>query len=186
VKLFDYKVPEIIAENSKLRWHQNFDGSFCIRLPKPKKEDLEFDQGIALEGEEKPPVADPSKWPLQKLTISKDMFGKFALTGAVQDQLVNEKGFDTFKDAVTFAELTMSAKGKWYINLLKRDQRNSDVPVTDNQWGLLTKLFAKKRDQSEWIELQKMKAKGELTKGKASHIIDNAIHRKFQTRHGVQ
>jgi superfamily II DNA or RNA helicase len=151
VSLFDFKVPEAIAQHSELKWHQNFDSSFSLYLPKS-----------------------------QRLSIRKDLLGKYTVFGAVENESVHEEGFPLFGDAVTFAELVLSQHGKRFIDTLRAHWKTGTDPVSNPQINLLRRLYSGERNREIMAEIERRYAAGELTKQQASNLADNKIHKKMQ------
>lgn len=176
VNLFDFKTPDIILQNSELRWHQNFDGSFTLRLP---AHTADSDTDIMIEGTTKPAYSAVRRGP-QMLTIRENLLGQFEIKGEVQDDVIAESGIKSFADAVLQAELLLSSKGRKYVALLRREWKSGGEPVTVNQWGMLQRFYGRMPDKMSG--LNDLKDKGELTKQRASHIIDQFMQAKFQKR----
>jgi hypothetical protein len=113
------------------------------------------------------------------LTIRENLLGQFEIKGEVQNDVIAESGIKSFADAVLQAELLLSSKGRKYVAMLRREWKSGGEPVTENQWGMIQKFY---KHRPEFSTLSTMKDKGELSKGKASSIIDNFLQSKFQKR----
>lgn len=139
IDLFEVKWPQEVLDNSPLKWHKYSDDHYEIRLPK---------------GED--------------VIVQRNLLGKWEVLGTINGNSFHERNKESLPEAFKLAQQMLDTFGKYFLKLLRRDQKWHKDLATEPQWNVLRKFY---RAQANTFPK-------DLSKGEANNLIDKWLEGK--------